>query len=169
SIDTIIDKASVEQQYELSRGYSFLQAYLGLRVDFINLSAMLRLKMVGQDRDSFEESFLPHGTLKKDVFKTWWDASQESLSLDIPRTEPFGGLKEGLRRVSDDFVLLEREMQEVEIEFLLSTRRLTFGYEPLVGYSVLKRVERRNIGKVVTGLRYGLEPEITRRSIAWFD
>jgi vacuolar-type H+-ATPase subunit C/Vma6 len=169
SIDLIVDKALVEYQYELSKGYSFLRTLLSLQVDFANLLTMLRLKVADDSWESFEQAFLPHGEVKKERFKAWWDASAEAWATQIIQVDRYAKLTDGLREAKDSFLLLERFIKEAEIEFLLTARRLTFGYEPLVGYALLKREERRNISKVVAGLRYGLEAENIRKSIAWFD
>ena len=168
SIDLIVDKALVEYQYELSKGYSFLRTLLSVQVDFTNLLTMLRLKVADEEWESFEQAFLPHGEVKKERFKAWWDASVEAWATQITRVDQYAKLTEGLREAKDSFLLLERQMKEQEIGFLLTARRLTFGYEPLIGYALIKREERRNISKVVAGLRYGLEAENIRKSIAWY-
>lgn len=169
SIDLILDRALVERQYRLSKGYSFLRALLALQVDFTNLLAFLRLKVSEEEWGEFLGYFLPYGTVALDRFKAWWDAGKERWVSEIPVIDSYKNLSEGLRELPRSFVLLERQMKEVEIEFLLTARRLTFGYEPLTGYALAKREERRNVRRVATGLRYNLEPETVRKSIAWFD
>lgn len=169
SIDVICDRALIERRHELSKGYSFLTVYGTLKVDFTNLLALLRLFLAGEDWEEFSNVILPYGSVKVDKYKLWWDAGQEAWAAQISQVAPFSKLGEGLRYVKDDFTVLERTMKEAEIEFLSGARRLTFGYEPLVGYAMLKREERRNIGKVVAGLRYGLDSETIRKSIAWFE
>ncbi len=169
SIDIMVDKALVEYQHQVSRGYSFLSEFLSLRVDYANLGALLRLKAAGESWEEFERVFLPYGTVSIDRFKGWWDAGQEAWAAQITTVDRFARLADGLREAAHSFLLMERQAKELEIEFLLTARRLTFGYEPLVGYAMLKREERNNIRKVITGLRYNLDPQITRKSIAWFD
>lgn len=168
SIDFIIDKALIEYTHQVSEGYSFLTEFLSLRVDFTNLAALLRLKAADESWEEFERVFLPYGGVKMERFKGWWDGGKETWAAQITKVDRFAKLGEGLREAGQSFLLVERQAAEQEIEFLLTARRLTFGYEPLVGYAMLKREERRNIFKVLTGLRYGLEPETIRKSIAWF-
>lgn len=168
SIDIIIDKILVEHQHGLSEGYSFLTCLLSLAVDSVNLLTLLRLRIADEDWESFEKAFLPHGEVKVERFKAWWDAGPQTWATEIVKTDRFSRLTEGLREVADSFLPLERQVKEQEIEFLLTARRLTFGYEPLVGYALLKREERLNIGRVAAGLRYGLQPETIRGSIAWY-
>jgi len=169
SVDIIIDRALVEYQYEVSKGYSFLRALLGLEVDLVNLLVFLRLKAAGEEWEEFLRAFLPHGTVAAERFRSWWDAGPEGWTAQIPQLDRYARLGDGLREVSGGFILLERQMKETQLAFLLSTRRLTFGYEPLIGYALLKREERRNIRRVIAGLRYNLQPETIRKSIAWFD
>jgi len=169
SIDVIIDHALIQHQHELAKGYSFLQALLALQVDFANLLAFLRLKIAGEEWEEFVKVFLPHGKALLDKFKTWRDESPEGWVTHIPQVKQYSALADGLREVSVSFILLERQMKDAELAFLFSCRRLTFGYEPLVGYALIKREERRNIRRVITGLRYRLEAETVRKSIAWFD
>jgi V/A-type H+-transporting ATPase subunit C len=169
SIDFILDRALVERQHQLSKGYPFLRALLGLQVDFTNLLAFLRLKVAEEEWEVFLEYLLPYGTVVLDRFKAWWELGKESWVNKIPQVDAYKNLSEGLREFPRSFILLERQMKEAEIEFLLTTRRLTFGYEPLTGYGLTKREERRNIRRVAVGLRYNLEAESVRKSIAWFD
>jgi len=168
SIDLILDRALVERQYRLSKGYSFLRALLVLQVDFTNLLAFLRLKVSEEEWEEFLGYFLPYGTVALDRFKGWWDAGKEAWASEIPALDSYKNLSEGLRELPDSFLLLERQMKEREIEFLLTAHRLTFGYEPLTGYALVKREERRNVRRVAAGLRYNLEAETVRKSIAWF-
>ncbi len=169
SIDVIVDSALIMHQHTLSEGSSFLEKLLSLRVDFANLLAFLRIKVSGEEGDEFSKTFLPYGTISIARFNSWSQLGWDSLPREVKKTEIFKKLEEGLKELPDSFLLLEREIKEEELSYLLSTRRLVFGYEPLVGYSLLKREERRNIQRVATGLRYGLEKETIRKSIAWFD
>ena len=169
SIDVICDRGLIEYQNEKSDGYSFLRAVLALRVDLTNLLSMLRLKVSGKTWEDFENFFLSSGTIKNERFKTWWDAGIEAWPNQVPSSEPYANLEEGLREASGSFLLIERQIKEREIELMLTTRRLTFGYEPLVGYALIKREERGNIGRIITGQRYGLDAETIRKSIAWFN
>lgn len=168
SIDLILDRAFVERQHWLSKGYSFLRALLALQVDFTNLLAFLRLKVAEEEQETFLRYFLPYGAVALDRFKGWWDAGKEGWVNQIPQVDAYKNLSLGLRELPDSFVLLECQMKEKELGFLLSARYLTFGYEPLVGYALAKREERRNVRRVVTGLRYRLEALTIRKSIAWF-
>ncbi|MCK4333274.1 V-type ATPase subunit [candidate division WOR-3 bacterium] len=168
SIDLILDRALVERQYRLSKGYSFLRALLALQVDFTNLLAFLRLKVSEEEWEEFLGYFLPYGTVALDRFKGWWDAGKEGWISQVTQVDCYSNLTDGLREVPESFLLLERQMKEIEIEFLLTARRLTFGYEPLTGYVLVKREERRNVRRVAAGLRYNLEAETVRKSIAWF-
>jgi V/A-type H+-transporting ATPase subunit C len=169
SIDLILDRALVERQHQLSKGYSFLRALLALQVDFTNLLAFLRLKVAEEEWEGFGKALLPYGSVGIDRFKTWWELGKESWVNQIPQVDAYKNLSEGLRELPRSFILLERQMKERELGFLLSARYLTFGYEPLTGYALVKREERRNVRRVVTGLRYDLEAETVRNSIAWFD
>jgi len=169
SIDLILDRAIIERQHLMSKGYSFLTALLSLQVDFTNLLTFLRLKVAEEEWEEFLRYFLPYGAVALDRFKAWWDAGKEGWVNEILQLDQYAHLGDGLRGVPESFLLLERRMKERELEFLLSARRLTFGYEPLVGYALTKREERSNIRRVVTGLRYRLEALTVRKSIAWFD
>lgn len=172
SIDLILDRALIERQHQLSRGYSFLSVLLSLRVDFANLLSLLRLKVAGEkweeEWEEFVRVFLPHGVVPLDRFKGWWDVSPEGWAAQIPEVQQYSRLGDGLREAVNSFLFLERQMKEEEITFFLSARRLTFGYEPLVGYALTKREERHNIRRIVAGLRYRLEADTIRKSIAWF-
>lgn len=168
-IDIIVDVALVDHQHAVSKGYSFLEMLLSLRVDFTNLLTFLRLKVSGEEVDEISRSFLPYGSMSIERFRALADLGWDSLPREIKKIAIFNKLEEGIKELPDSFLLLEREIKEEELSYLLSTRRLVFGYEPLVGYSLLKREERRNIQRVVTGVRYGLEKETIRKSIAWFD
>lgn len=168
-IDIVLDRALIKHQYEAAKGYSFLEALLTHQVDLANLLTFLRLKLAEEPWDEFESSFLPYGSVGGDRFKTWWELAKESWPNQITQVDTYKGLSDGLREVPNSFILLERQMKEVQLEFLLSTRRLAFGYEPLVGYVFLKREERLNIKRVAVGLRSGEERDKIRSAIAWFD
>jgi V/A-type H+-transporting ATPase subunit C len=169
SIDLIVDAALIEHQHAVSGGYSFLEKLLSLRVDFTNLLTFLRIKVAGEEGDEFSRYFLPYGSVPILRFKAWTDPGWDSLPREIKKIEIFKKFEDGIKELPDSFLLLERETKEEELSYFLSARRLVFGYEPLVGYSLLKREERRNIQKVAAGIRYGLEKETIRKSIAWFD
>lgn len=169
SIDVIIDNALVEHLYLVSKGYSFLRAILVHQVDSTNLLTFLRLRFSEGEWDVFEKGFLPYGAVKIERFKILWEQGRDGISSSVLKIDSYKSFSEGLKAVSESFLLLEKQIKESELLLLLSTRRLTFGYEPLVGYALIKREERKNIARVATGLRYGLEKETVRNSIAWFD
>ncbi len=169
SIDYRIDKALINYQSEQASGYSFLENLLLLKIDYTNLLVFLRLKLAGNEWEEVLERVFPNGSVDLDKFRVWWDLSPDAWVNEIAGVGIYSSLSDGLREVTESFILLERLMKDAELEFLLSTRRLTFGYEPLVGYVLIKREERRNIRRVLAGLRYNLEPETIRKSIAWFD
>lgn len=67
-LDAVIDRAAAAETAEMARDNRFLAGYFARAADIQNLRALVRLKLLGEDRAGLEAVLLPGGTLGPDRF-----------------------------------------------------------------------------------------------------
>ncbi len=156
-IDFIIDRALYHYLSQEAKGCKniFIMHLVDMLIDFINLSAFLRIRTVKGSKDLFHYSFLPGGKISEENFSFQEDKEAGELVRGILEKTPY----KGLRRFVDskNLVYLETAMENFLILYLRQTRQRVFGVEPLVGYIFAKESEIKNLRLLYIGKINGLE------------
>ncbi|MDD2215449.1 MAG: V-type ATP synthase subunit C [Eubacteriales bacterium] len=164
TIDFILDRACYEEMVlgAEASGNVFIQGYIRLLVDTVNLKTFTRLRQMGKNWDFFSQVFLRGGNIQEKVFISGYDEPYEQLAEKLI---PFGlstALGEGgaMLRETGRFTALERLCDDALMNYAREAKYISFGIEPLAAYLIAKEGEMKNARIVMTGLLQGLSPEM---------
>jgi V/A-type H+-transporting ATPase subunit C len=169
-----LDIAVDQEQYafmaeELGRlNNAFLQAWLIREVDLLNIKAFLRLRWLGENLKSLERDMAPGGSLDVEFFREIREESLESLTQMFQRT-PYGkAIADGISQLQarESFAPLERNCDDLLIQFLRRSRETSFGVEPVVAYLMLKEFEIKAVRAVLVGKLNDLPKERIKERLA---
>jgi len=131
----------------------FIRDYFRLRLDLANLKLFLRCRYLDLPGDRLAESFLPGGYLEKRLFLENYEVSFEEF-YQLLRSGRLGELW----KLATEFLIskeslagLERETENLSINFLKQARQITFGPEPLFAYGLARRHELKLVRIVLAG------------------
>jgi len=164
TIDFIMDKACYTEMTEAAEesGSSFIQGYVKLLIDTINLKTFVRLRQMGKSWDLFSQVFLDGGNIQEKIFINGYDEPYEQFT---DKMIPYGltaAMAEGgaMIRESGRFTALERLCDNRLIDYAKNAKYVSFGIEPLAAYLIAKEGEIRTVRIVMTGLLQKLSREM---------
>lgn len=168
-LDIHADKAMVEYLILSSKDNGFLKGYFESYSDLENLRTFLRIKFLQEDFSLFPTVFIISGTLSFPLFKEVFTEDLKGVIHRFGNTPYRELLERGISYLLDNnsFILLERLMTEHLLEYLKSSRYLTFGFEPLVAYLLFKEVEIQNLQKIWIGIYQDLPRDRIKEMIAY--
>lgn len=159
-IDFILDRACYEEMLRAAKESqnSFLQKYVELSVDLINLKTFARVREMKRPWDFFSKVFLPGGKVPEKLLVNSWDDGWELLAekllpYGLGETAALGGA--GLRETGR-FTALEKHCDDKLITFAAEAKYVSFGVEPLAAYLIAKEGELRLARIILAGLTQGL-------------
>ncbi len=157
-IDYELDKAQATYKLRRARDLNceFLCSLFRIQIDLINIRMMLRLKAAGRDDRNL---FLFGGFIETDKFIHALEIGLEAVAPLFVAT-PYYELVEGgilYWTTNQSFLRLERLCEEYMRGFLLQTRALAAGWQPIVAYLLLMEQEIRTVRMILTGKQNGLD------------
>lgn len=169
TIDHTMDKycfAEICQTAERSKN-KFVQGYVRLWIDTINLKTWARIRKMGRPWSGFSEVFLPGGNVDLPIFV---NSYEEDYKQCAGRFDPYaigpavaaGG--EAIEQTGS-FTLLEKLCDNCLMEYLRQAKYITFGLEPLIAFLLSRQMEIRCIRILMTGKLAGMEPEVIRERL----
>lgn len=163
-IDFLMDKACYREmgQAAAASGSDYIQGYVRLLVDTINLKTFVRLRQMKKSWDVFSQVFLDGGRIQEKLFIASYDEPFEQFA---DRLIPYGldrAMAEGgaMIRESGRFTALERLCDNSLMDYAKSAKYVSFGIEPLAAYLVAKEGELRTVRIAMTGLLQGLSRDM---------
>jgi vacuolar-type H+-ATPase subunit C/Vma6 len=131
----------------------FFRNFFWLKIDLANLKIYLRCRYVGRPASQFEESFISGGRLEKKIFLDNYNSNLEDFAQFLKTTSYEQLWRQGLNflQAQDSFVVFEREIENLVMDYLQSAKKVTFGPEPLFAYGLARRQELKLIRLVVLG------------------
>lgn len=164
AIDFIFDKACYSEMTEAAKesGSSFVQGYVRLLIDIINLKTFVRLRQMGKTWDFFSQVFLEGGNIQEKIFVNSYDETYDQFT---DKLVPFGlteAMAEGGAMICEcgRFTALERLCDNKLIEYAKEAKFVSFGIEPLAAYLIAKEGEIRTARIIMTGLLQKLSREM---------
>lgn len=160
-IDFILDRACYGEMAEAAKATAnpYIEGYVGLLIDTINLKTFARLRQMHKSWDVFSQVFLQGGRIQEKLFISSYDEPYEQFAEKLI---PYGltkAMAEGgaMLRESGRFTALERLCDDRLMDYARSAKYVSFGIEPLAGYLIAKEGEIRTARIAMTGLLQGLE------------
>lgn len=164
SIDFILDKACYQEMRETAQASfsPYIQGYVSLLVDTINLKTFVRLRQMRKSWDVFSQVFLEGGRIQEKLFISAYDEPYEQFA---DKLIPYGlttAMEDGatMLRETGRFTALERLCDNCIMDYARSAKYVSFGIEPLAAYLIAKEGEIRTARIAMTGLLQGLSRDM---------
>ncbi len=167
-LETLLDRVEQENQLILAASSRFVSGYLAVHADVENLQLLVRTKVLAEERDVFEDAFLPGGALGREQLVDFWSEELDAMPGRLRMTR-YGRLaEEGIAGVRQGTMLrLERIGREYRLYYLLESRYLTFGHGPLFAYCLFRENEITNLRQLHAGKEAGLQETQCREMVAY--
>lgn len=146
------DPAEVQRRLKIAEN-DFIRDYFRLRLDLANLKLFLRCRYLELPAGYLEEKFFPGGHLEKNLLLENYDSSDEEF-YQVIRSSLYGELwKLATEFLSskESLVVLEREVENLSMDYLKKAKQITFGPEPLFAYGLARRQELKLVRMVLAG------------------
>ncbi|MCX8160294.1 MAG: V-type ATPase subunit [Candidatus Saccharicenans sp.] len=146
----------------------FIRDYFRLRLDLANLKLFLRCRYLELPEDQLAGKFLPGGRLDKKLFLENYRADFGEF-YQLLRSSQFGELwKLATEHLvsRESLIVLERETENLSLNYLKRARQITFGPEPLFAYGLARRHELKLVRIVLAGKFLQLPASFLRERIS---
>ena len=155
-----LDRLQLEQacQRALAFHLDFLAGYLSRRIDWINIILFLRLREYSRREDLLKDGLISYGLIPPSFYLKLYSAAAEDFPKELSR---YGHTLPKLTPLAQ----VEKQADDELIRFLKPAKYESFGYEPLLGYSLGRERELRNLRIILFGKFYNLSPERIRENI----
>lgn len=161
-IDYLLDREYFSYLLELAAqlGSNFLGELGALWIDLYNLRAFFRIKAFTHQKIFLEKFLAPGGRQSPDKLEKLFHEDWESFVLFLKNSGGFSALSEGVSYFlkEKDTGQLEKIILDLEMGQIKKAKFFTFGVEPLVGYSLAKEREIKNLKIIFTAKKNGLAP-----------
>lgn len=156
-IDIILDKACFADMLSEAEKLEndFVSEYLSLLIDLANMSALVRLRRMKQQRAAFSGIFIEGGKVNRSKLEAAYD---EAYAQIAERLMPFGYHKffsvgAETAEASGSFTAMERIADDLKMEQAKKAKYLPFGLEVAVAYTIAKEAEIKNLRIILAGIR----------------
>ena len=165
--DLILDAACYAEMAQAAKksGSAFLEGYVRLSVDAVNLRAAVRCARLGAESDLLGECLLPGGNLSPSDIAAVKAADLAKLFAGSP-LDSAAQLGAALTQSgSGSLTPFERACDDALTAYLSQARRVSFGEQPVIGYLCAREAEATAIRTILSGRQAGLEPEVIRERL----
>jgi V/A-type H+-transporting ATPase subunit C len=168
-LDIIIDQSYFAYQGEkvLESGNLFLSVLHKINIDLTNIKTLTRTKWAKVEKRRFSRGLIDGGFIPYNEFLDIYDEAEESLWERLRFTPYFRILSEGAPAIFEksSFLKLEKLCDNTFLEFLGSSKFLTFGVEPVVTYFYAKENEFKVLRMLFTASIYGIEQDVLKERL----
>lgn len=168
-LDIIIDRSYFAYRGEkiLESGDLFLASLHKISIDLTNIKTLLRTKWASVEKRKFSRGLIDGGFIPHNEFIDAYDEAGENLWERFKFTPYFHILSEGAPAVFKDssFLKLEKLCDDTFLDFLGTTKFLTFGVEPIVAYFYAMENEFKILRMLFTASIYGIEQDVLKERL----
>jgi len=154
-IDLILDKEKFTLMEELikDRKIPFLEEFIKINIDLVNLIAAVRLKIREEDKNYLRKVLIDKGNISIKSFQDVFDSPLSSWITKFLKTNYEKIVEIGLKTYETQSSLLEIERLKDNfiLDYVKIGKNITFGVEPLIGFIVAKENDIKNIRIILTG------------------
>ncbi len=170
-VDVLLDRAAHDEALERTVGSRFLAGLQVMHADVENLRTFVRVRVLDENADMLEPALLKGGMIRKAVLLSLFGEEWEVIVSRFRLTTYGRMIEEGISRVVRDqsALRLERLGREMKLRYLRQSRYLTFGYEPLVTYYLLRDNELINLRRLNAAKAAGLAEADCRELVAYVE
>ena len=123
-----------------------------LQIDIANLKVFIRSKRLGYDKSELLAELVPGGQIKEEFFVKLADSSEEEAFVALRLHLPIN-----TRELLDNYIKsgllekLERDLENLELDYVRKVKFIDFGPEVMVAYYLAKKNAIRNVRLIMTG------------------
>ena len=170
-LDSTLDKACYKDiiRETSSRGIPFLNDYVTLKIDTINLKSFVRARCMKKTWDFFAGIYIPGGTIPSLLFTDGYDDAFEQFA---DKLVIYGGLQSLLLdslpmlKETGNLTSMERLSDNLLMSFIRDHKHITFGIQPIISYIAAKENEIQTIRIIMTGKLSGIPTEQIKERIS---
>jgi len=148
-----LDKILCKYLSETSHFAPFFEKYYQLSFDLENIRSFFRARHFENSREIFVQVYIPYGSIDMRLFLDNLSSQHDALARSFFITPYMRIVDKGSSYIDEhhSFLILERLIEEMRLEFLLSARKMTFGIEPLFSYYHFRMSEIKKLRQVYWG------------------
>lgn len=130
------------------------------RIDILNIKNVYRSK-INNERYSYDDFLYDGGFLERDFFKRFEKESVDYFAQSIEKSEYTRMIMQGTHMLYSEktFSSFESNEDAFILRYFDSMKYTTSSLETIIGFFLRKRIERRNLNIVFTGVLYNLSRE----------
>ncbi len=168
-IDILADRHYFKHLYKIANGtgIDLFKAYVKDLIDFLNVSASIRLKKQGKDLRFFREVILFNGNIERDDILLTMNDSVDVMMNKFRNARISKQLLKGLEAYQETgrLSIFEKYMDNYMISLNKDSKSVTFGPEPLFSYLVAKEMEMKILRIIMVSKMNNISPEATRERL----
>ena len=169
AVDLIMDKACYSDMSllaaELNR--SFINDYLALKIDVVNLITFIRAREMSKPRDFFAKIFIDSGNISDRIFLGGYDEPAEQFAEKLAVYGLKDVLLEGAHMIRETgrFTALEKLCDNFLMSYMEEAKYFMSGIEPLIAYLTAKESEIKTVRIIMAGKLAGISSELIRERV----
>lgn len=165
--DLVLDRACYAEMSAAAKdsGSSFLQGYVRLAIDAVNLRTAVRCARMGADSTLLSESMLPGGNAEPSavVGARGSELVQRFRSGPLEKAAELGAALTAPG--SGSLTAFEKSCDDALNAYLSGARRVAFGEQPVVGYLCAREAEATAVRTILAGRAAGLDGDTIRERL----
>ncbi len=165
-IDFICDKYCYKEICDCAAqsGNQFVQGYVALWMDTINLKTFVRVRKMGQPSSYYSKVFLPGGNVELHIFLQAYEDDMKQVPERFRRYDIREAAERGIESMekTGTFTLLEKLCDDTLMKYLREAKSITFGVEPMMAFLVAKQMEIKCIRILLAGKLADMDPSVIR-------
>jgi len=171
AVDTALDVAGQNYLAGIVSGFPFLRRLRALRADAANILALVRVKLLVATPEELGQALIPGGELSRRELLSLHATDWEALVGAFRNSRCAEMVAEGIGFLvaNRSLLRLERLAREQELRFLLQTRYVAFGYEPVLAFCLRRQHEATNLRLLYAAKLAGLPHDRCREVVACVD
>ncbi len=163
-IDFICDKYCYQEICDCAErsGNKFVQGYVALWMDTINLKTFVRVRKMGQPASYYSKVFLPGGNIELQLFQRAYEDDMKQVPERFQRFAIREAAERGIESMekTGTFTLLEKLCDDTLMKYLRDAKSITFGIEPMVAFLVAKQMEIKCVRILLAGKLADMDPSV---------
>lgn len=168
-IDIILDKYCYDEMQKSAEetGSEFIQNYVKMLIDTINLKTYVRLKNMNKSWDFFSKVFIKGGQIGEQTFISYFNDTYEKFAEQISGYGFKEAFLEGTQYLEEKglFAVLEKLLDNKLIQYIENAKYISFGIEPLASYLIAKDNEIKIARIILAGKLAGISPELIKERL----
>ena len=168
-IDILLDQAYYAEMLECASKTesAFVEGYVKLLVDILNVQSFVRVKEVGKPVDFLNKVFLSGGKIDLNLLKELYGESYQLIGekLDLYGFGQVVGRGAAEVATGGSFTLMEKLADDLKVKYVQAAKYVTAGIEPILAFYVAKEMELKNLRMVLTGKLVGIEGETLKERL----